>query len=78
MILLPQQTGELLPAVGADKFEFTTTVVVPAPLEHPNPLEHPEESVVMVTLYVPAIAAVAFIITGFWLEDENPFGPVQL
>jgi hypothetical protein len=28
--LLPEQTGELLPAVGADGVDFTVTEVVPA------------------------------------------------
>jgi hypothetical protein len=40
---------------------FTTTVVVPTALVHP--------ATVTVTLYVPAIAALAEGLVGFWTVD---------
>jgi hypothetical protein len=57
LMVAPTQTGVLLPAVGAIGAGFTTTVAVPAALVHPPDLT--------VTLYVPAIAAVAEDIVGF-------------
>ena len=57
LIVPPSHTGLLLPAVGAAGVEFTTTTVVPAGPVHPF--------TVAVTLYVPAIAAVAFGMVGF-------------
>lgn len=56
-------------AVGVVGKGFTTTVVVPAKLVQP-----PE---VTVTLYVPAIVAVAPAIVGFCNADEYALGPVQ-
>jgi hypothetical protein len=53
----PAQTGLLLVAVGADGIAFTTTAIVPAALVQPL--------IVAVTLYVPAIAAVAPALEGF-------------
>jgi hypothetical protein len=55
--VVPEQTGLLLPAVGEAGVGFTTTEAVPAALVQPF--------VVTVTLYVPAIAAVAPAIVGF-------------
>jgi len=66
----PAQTGLLLPAVGAAGVVFTTTAVVPARLVH--------DPTVTVTLYVPAIAAVAPVRVGFCKDDVNDAGPVQL
>jgi len=65
----PAQTGELLPAVGAAGAGFTTTAAVPAALVHPP--------TVTVTLYVPAIAAVAEGRVGFCNADVNEEGPVH-
>ena len=69
LIVLPEQTGELLFAVGVAGVVLTTTAVVPMPEVQPL--------VVTVTLYVPAIAAVALVITGFCTEEEKLFGPVH-
>ena len=67
----PTFTGPLLPATGAEGIRFTTTVVEPAELVHPP--------IVAVTLYEPAIADVALMLTtGFCDIDEKPLGPVQL
>jgi len=57
VIVPPVQTGELAVAVGVAGTAFTTTVVVPATLVQPP--------TVAVTLYVPAIAAVAEGRLGF-------------
>ena len=54
---MPEHTGELLDAVGVAGVALTTTAVVPTPEVQPL--------VVTVTLYVPDIAVVAFVITGF-------------
>jgi hypothetical protein len=48
---------------------FTTTVVVAVEVQ---PFK------LMVNVYVPAAAAVAFGIVGFWRLEEKPFGPTQL
>jgi hypothetical protein len=69
LIVEPSQTGELLAAVGVAGVGFTTTATVPAALVHPP--------TVTVTLYVPAMAAVADGRVGFW-TDEVKEGPVQL
>lgn len=69
LIAVPEQTGLLLPAVGAAGDEFTTTAAVPAALVHPL--------TVTVTLYVPAMAAVAPVRVGFCTEEVNDAGPVQ-
>ena len=57
LIVLPEQTGELLEGAGVAGVLFTTTAVVPTADVQPV--------VVTVTLYVPAMAVVAFVITGF-------------
>jgi hypothetical protein len=57
LIVFVAQTGELLEAVGIPGVELTTTAVIPAPLVQPF--------VVTITLYVPAIAVVAFVLAGF-------------
>ena len=68
-IVVPAQTGELLPAVGATGVGLTTTVVVATRLVHPT--------TVTVKLYVPAIAAVAATIVGSSNADEKALGPVH-
>lgn len=68
--VLPEQTGELLDAVGVDGVALIVTAVVPAADVHPP--------TVTVTLYVPAIAAVADGRVGFCKDDVNAEGPVQL
>lgn len=60
----------LILAVGAEGELFTTAEVVPAGLVQPFAL--------MVREYVPVARLVAPGIEGFWLDDVNPFGPVQL
>ena len=55
--VVPEQTGLLLPAVGADGGGLTTTTVVPAGPVHP--------ATVMVTEYVPASATTTPAIEGF-------------
>ena len=67
--MLPEQTGVLLDAVGVAGVVLTTTTAVPTPDVHPF--------VVTVTLYVPAIAAVAPDRVGFCREEENEDGPVH-
>jgi hypothetical protein len=57
VIVLPAHTGVLLLAVGVAGVVFTTTAVVPAKLVQPP--------TVTVTLYVPAMAAVAVGRVGF-------------
>src|SRR5947207_5042270 len=69
-MVCPTQYGPVLLAVGVAGSGLTTTVVVPAKLVHPP--------TVTVTLYVPASAAVAFVIVGFWRTDVNPLGPVHV
>ena len=69
MIVLPLHTGVLLDAVGVVGVAFTTTAVVPTAEVHPV--------VVTVTLYVPAIAAVAPVRVGFCNAEENAEGPVH-
>lgn len=70
LMVLPEQTGVLLDAVGVDGVVFITTAVVPVADVHPP--------TVTVTLYVPAIAAVADGRVGFCNDDVNAEGPVQL
>ena len=62
----PELVGVTACAVGP---AFTTTEVVAAALVHPP--------TVTVTLYVPAIAAVADGRAGFCTADVNAEGPVQ-
>lgn len=69
-MVVPAHTGELLPAVGVDGIEFTTTVVEPAGLVQPD--------TVTVTEYVPALAAAALLMLGFCDVDVKELGPVQL
>lgn len=66
--VLPLQIGLLLDAVGAAGVVFTTTVTVAGALAQP---------LLAVTVYVPAAAAVTFVMFGFCSVDVNPFGPVQ-
>ena len=70
LIVEPLQSGELLDAVGVAGTGFTTTVVVAAALVHPP--------TVTVTLYVPAIAAVAEGRVGSSSEELKEAGPDQL
>jgi hypothetical protein len=56
-MVLPVHTGVLLDAVGVAGVALITTAVVPTAEVHPF--------VVTVTLYVPAMATVAFVIDGF-------------
>jgi hypothetical protein len=69
LMVLPVQTGVLDDALGVAGVAFTTTAVVPTPEVHPL--------VVTVTLYVPAIATVAFVILGFCTDEAKLFGPVH-
>jgi len=69
VIVLPVQTGELLPGAGATGIGFTVTTVVPAVLVQPATLA--------VTVYVPLAATVAPTMEGFCVEDENALGPVH-
>ena len=55
--MFPEQTGVLLPAVGAAGIGFTVTAVVPA--------EPVQPVTVAVTEYVPEAAVVAAAIVGF-------------
>jgi len=57
LIVLPVQTGELLPGAGADGIGLITAVVVPNVLVQPFS--------VTVTEYVPAFDEVAPVILGF-------------
>jgi hypothetical protein len=57
LIVLPVQTGELEEGAGVAGVVLTTTAVVPTAEVQPF--------VVTVTLYVPAIAVIAFVIDGF-------------
>jgi hypothetical protein len=57
LIVLPVQTGELEEGAGAAGVVLITTATVPTAEVHPF--------VVTVTLYVPAMAEVAFVIDGF-------------
>jgi hypothetical protein len=59
----------LLAAVGVAGSGLITTFVVPAAEVHPP--------TVTVTEYVPASAAVTFVIVGFCRADVNPLGPVH-
>lgn len=68
-MVCPAQSGELLVIVGVAGSAFTTTVAVPARLVHPP--------TVTVTLYVPAIAAVAEGRVGFCVALVKDDGPVQ-
>ena len=56
-------------AVTSGEVESTTTLVEAC-------AAHPAEFLA-VTVYVPALAALADEIVGFWAELENPPGPVQ-
>lgn len=65
----PTQIGVLEEAVGLLGREVMDTVVVPAKLV--------QLLTVVVTLYVPAEAAVVLAMVGFWEVEVKPFGPVQ-
>ena len=70
--LPPEQESPVVhrfPSSHADPPAITVALVVPMP-----PDAHP----LIVTVYVPEAAGVAFGIEGFWRFEENPFGPVQL
>lgn len=69
LMVLPVHTGVLLDAVGVAGVVFTTTTVVPTPEVHPF--------AVTVTLYVPAIAVVAFARVGFCNAEAKEEGPVH-
>lgn len=69
LISLPLQTGPLLVAEGVAGVVFTTTVAVPAAEVHPP--------TVTVTLYVPAIAVVAFTLFGVRVPFVYEPGPVH-
>ena len=69
--VFPEQTGELLPATGAEGSGVMVTVVVPVGPTHPA-------ADVAVTEYVPASAEVAAVMTGFCVVEVKLFGPVQL
>ena len=69
-IVLPVHTGLLPPAAGDNGVWFTTTVVVLAAV----PVQ---PFTVMLTLYVPASADVAFVIVGFCVADVKLLGPVH-
>ena len=70
LMVLPVHTGELPDAVGAAGVGFTVTATVPIAEVHPF--------AVMVTLYVPDIATVAFVMVGFCIDEAKLLGPVQL
>lgn len=70
LIASPSQTGEFDPAVGAAGIGFTTTATVPAAEVQP--------SSVIVSVYVPASAAVDTAMVGFCAADEKLFGPVHV
>ena len=66
----PVHKGLLLLAVGVAGVGLITRVVVPAALVHPP--------TVIVTLYVPALAAVTLVMLGVLDVEVKPLGPVQL
>ncbi len=66
----PAHKGPLLLAVGVAGRGLITTVVEPGALAHP-----PTD---IVTLYVPALTVVTFVILGVLEVEVNPLGPVQL
>lgn len=63
----PEQTGELLPAVGVAGVGFTVTFTVPA--------AEVQLLSVAVTLYTPLAATDALVIDGFCKLLAKPFGP---
>ena len=67
--VVPEQTGLLLDAVGADGVTLIVTETVPAAPVHPF--------LVAVTEYVPDSAVVTLPIVGFCKVDVNPFGPLH-
>src|ERR1043165_7795781 len=67
--VLPEQIGELLPAVGAAGVGLTTTAVEAGELAQP---------LLAITVYVPAASPVTFAMNGFCNVDVKEFGPVQL
>ncbi len=69
-MVFPLHKGLLLETTGAGGSKFIIAVVVEAELVQPF--------TVTVTLYVPAFAGTALLITGFEFDEANPFGPVQL
>ena len=69
--VVPEQTGELLPAMGALGGELMTTVRVEVMLAHPFAIE------VTATEYVPASDVVTLLTTGFCKAEEKLFGPLH-
>jgi hypothetical protein len=69
VIVVPAHTGEEAVTVGVAGVGFTTTVAVPIPEVQPP--------TVTVTLYVPAMAAVAAGRVGFCVALVNADGPVH-
>lgn len=67
--MLPAQIGVLLLAVGVEGVGFTSTVVLAG--------NEMQLFFVAVTLYTPDCAGIAPVITGFWLADVKPPGPVH-
>jgi hypothetical protein len=65
--VVPEQTGELPPATGADGGGATITLVVPAAPAQPDTETETE--------YVPASAVDTLLITGFCKAEEKPLGP---
>jgi hypothetical protein len=68
-MVVPEQYGPVLEAVGVAGTAFTTTEVVPAVLAHPP--------TVTVALYVPDIAVVELAIVGFCNVEVYPAGPLH-
>ena len=68
-IVLPSQTGVLLPAVGEAGEGLMVTETVPAVPVHPFS--------VAVTEYIPVLAVVAGEITRFCVVEEKAFGPLH-
>jgi len=67
LIVLPEQYGPPLLAVGVEGIGLTTTLVLPAAEVQPL--------TVTVTEYVPASVVVAPAFVGFWSEEVKAFGP---
>jgi len=70
LIVLPEQTGELEPAVGAEGVCFTETDVEPAAPGQPL--------TVAITEYEPESGKEILLTEGFCKVEENPLGPLQL
>ena len=68
--VFPEQTAELLPAMGAEGSGVITTTVVPADPVHPA-------AEVAVTEYVPPLAATTDAMLGFCTVEVKLFGPLH-